>query len=141
MLRIGTVHIGRMFSTALLIALVLPHAVEAQTSGRAYYVSLSRSVAVTFGRTWQLGRQCGVVLDGLSRAAAQHLFSRRLEEAEVADLLRAYDEAAGSTGGAPCERRALPDEVSRADQQLRRYLQVPPPINRMEFSSPPSRSF
>lgn len=136
-----TIHLGRTFSTALLVALLPQQPAEAQNGGRTYYLSLSRSVAATFGKTWQLGKQCGVALDGLSRAAAQRLFSRRLEEAELAEVLGVYDEAAGTPGGGSCERRALSEEVSHADQLLRRYLQVPAPINRMEFSSPPKKSF
>ena len=141
MTRIGSIHFGKAFSTALLAALIPCHTADAQPGGRQYYISLSHSVAATFGRTWQLGKRCGVVLDGLSRASARHLFSRTLEGPEVAELLKTYDEAAGSASSAPCERRALPEEVGRADQLLRRYLQVPAPINRMEFSSPPSRPF
>jgi len=135
------IHLGKALSTALAVALLPEGAASAQTGAPSHYIAMSRSVASAFGRTWQLGKQCGVVLDGLSRAAAGRLFDHRLENGDIASVLGAYDEGARSAAAETCERRALAGEISRSDQLLRRYLQVPAPLNRIEISSPPSRSF
>ena len=130
--------IGGWIAFGAFIALAsLPNLAAAQSSTRESYVALSRSIAASFGRTWALAGQCGVMLDGLSREATQLLLSRRLEEQDLAPVLVSYDQAAQLAPGTACDRSALSAEISRTDAFRRRFLQIVPPMPRIEIGPPP----
>ena len=117
------------------------NAASAQDIARESYVGWSRAIAAAFGKTWAMGRQCGVMLDGVSRASTQLFLSRRLDESDVAPVLASYDEAVGIFSKAACDRAALSAEINRTDAARRRFLQIPPPMSRVEIGTPPKPPF
>lgn len=131
----------REIASAFMVLALLGNAASAQDRARQSYVDSSRAIAAAFGKTWALGQQCGVMLDGVSRASTQVFLSRRLGESDLAAVLASYDEAAELASRTACDRAALNAEIGRTDTARRRFLQVPSPMPRIEIGTPPKTLF
>jgi hypothetical protein len=131
----------REIASAFMVLVLHANVASGQDSARQSYLASTRAIAAAFGKTWALGQQCGVMLDGVSRASTQLFLSRRLDESDLAPVLASYDEAVGLFSRTACDREALSAEINRTDAFRRRFLQISPPMPRIEIGPPPKPLF
>lgn len=107
-----------------LVCLSAPSQSDAQSISRESFVRQSEILAFEIGRTFEMGRQCNVTLDGLSRSAASLLFGPYVPQAEAGQILTHYDLGVNSSSRAACDQRWLTDEIRNVNARMNYYLQT-----------------
>lgn len=97
---------------------------------RTALFSLSQALAYSMGRAYQMGRNCGLEMNGTAPPKAAGLFINYFNEREVQKIMDNYGMAMKSEDGKACDKKELSASQTVLIEKTSNYINLATPHTR-----------